>query len=63
MGWYYTNTKYGCEMPVSELLKVVADIEYVSGLSIYDILMFLKEGYTLQKVEQSSFYDMEGFGL
>ncbi len=63
MGWYYLNTIYDCEMPVSELLEVVADIEYISGLSIYDILMFLKEGYTLQKVEQSSFYDMKGFGL
>ena len=67
MRWNGTDTKYGCEMPVSELLKVVAEIENVSGLSIYDILMFLNEGYTLRKIQpdEKDLYtvSMKGFQL
>lgn len=32
------NTKYGNEMAVSELQKIVSEIEKESGFSIYDIL-------------------------
>lgn len=49
-------------MPISELLQVVAEIEDVSGLSIYDILMYFKEGCILQEQPvKKSLYDMEGF--
>lgn len=43
------NTKYGSQMPISELLQVVAEIESTSGLSIYDILMHFQEGYIFQE--------------
>lgn len=41
------NTKYGSQMPISELLQVVAEIESTSGLSIYDILMYFQGGHIL----------------
>ena len=41
MKWMGINTKYGSQMPISELLQVVAEIEDLSGLSIYDIFMYL----------------------
>lgn len=47
MCWMGTDTKYGSQMPISELLQVVAEIESTSGLSIYDILMYFQEGYIL----------------
>lgn len=49
MKWMGINTKYGSQMPISELLQVVAEIENTSGLSIYDVLMCFQEGYTLQE--------------
>lgn len=49
MEWNGTTTKYGCEMPISELLTIVADIEKLSGLSIYDILMFLMKDIYFEK--------------
>lgn len=52
MKWMGINTKYGSQMPISELLQVVAEIENTSGLSIYDVLMCFQEGYVLQ--EQST---------
>lgn len=48
MKWMGINTKYGSQMPISELLQVVAEIEHTSELSIYDILMYFKEGYTFR---------------
>lgn len=67
MEWNGTTTKYGCEMPISELLTIVADIEKLSGLSIYDILMFFNEGYTLRKIQpdEKDLYTMstKGFQL
>lgn len=56
MKWIARNTKYGSQMPISELLQVVAEIEGVSGVSIYDILMYFKEGYTLQEQTGSYIY-------
>lgn len=62
MKWIGTKTKYGSQMPISELLQVVAEIEDVSGLSIYDILMYFKEGHILQEQPvKKSLYNMEGF--
>lgn len=59
MSWIGTDTKYGSQMPISELLQVVAEIEYLSGLSIYDIFMYFKEGYTLQEQPvKKQFYDI-----
>lgn len=59
MKWIARNTKYGSQMPISELLQVVAEIEGVSGVSIYDILMYFKEGYTLQEQPvRKHFYDI-----
>lgn len=49
MEWNCTTTKYGCEMPISELLTIVAAIENLSGLSIYDILMFLMKDIHFEK--------------
>lgn len=49
MKWMGINTKYGSQMPISELLQVVAEIEHTSELSIYDVLMCFQEGYTLQE--------------
>lgn len=62
MKWIGTKTKYGSQMPISELLQVVAEIENTSGLSIYDVLMCFQEGYTLQEQPvRKSLYNMEGF--
>lgn len=59
MSWIGTDTKYGSQMPISELLQVVAEIEYTSELSIYDILMYFQEGYTLQEQPvRKQFYDI-----
>ena len=38
------NTKYGNEMAVSELQKIVSEIEKESGFSIYDIFYNVLEG-------------------
>ena len=59
MKWMGINTKYGSQMPISELLQVVAEIEYLPGLSIYDIFMYFKEGYILQEQPvRKQFYDI-----
>ena len=59
MKWMGINTKYGSHMPISELLQVVAEIEDLSGLSIYDIFMYFKERYTLQaQPVRKQFYDI-----
>ena len=59
MKWMGINTKYGSQMPISELLQVVAEIEDLSGLSIYDIFMNFKEGYTLhEQPVRKQFYDI-----
>ena len=59
MSWIGSDTKYGSQMPISELLQVVAEIEYTSELSIYDILMYFQEGYTLQEQPvRKQFYDI-----
>lgn len=59
MKWIARNTKYGSQMPISELLQVVAEIEGVSGVSIYDIFMYFKERYTLQEQPvRKQFYDI-----
>lgn len=59
MKWMGINTKYGSQMPISELLQVVAEIEHTSELSIYDILMYFQEGYTLQeRPVRKQFYDI-----
>lgn len=59
MKWMGINTKYGSQMPISELLQVVAEIENTSGLSIYDVLMCFQEGYTLQEQPvRKQFYDI-----
>lgn len=67
MSWMRTDTKYGSQMPISELLQVVAEIEDLSGLSIYDIFMYFKEGYTLRKIQpdEKDLYamSMKGFQL
>lgn len=64
MSWMGTDTKYGSQMPISELLQVVAEIENVSGVSIYDILMYFKEGCTLQEHPVGKhFYDIGGHSL
>mgnify|MGYP000003700745 FL=1 len=55
------NTKYGSQMPISELLQVVAEIESTSGLSIYDILMYFQEGYIFQEQPvRKHFYNIGG---
>lgn len=43
------NTKYGNEMAVSELLKIVSEIEKESGFSIYDIFIMFSKGYTMKE--------------
>lgn len=59
MKWMAINTKYSLQMSISELLQVVAEIEYTSELSIYDILMYFQEGYTLQEQPvRKQFYDI-----
>lgn len=61
MKWMGINTKYGSQMPISELLQVVAEIEDLSGLSIYDIFMYFKEGYALQEQPvRKQFYNIGG---
>lgn len=62
MCWMGTDTKYGSQMPISELLQVVAEIESTSGLSIYDILMYFQEGYILQEQPvRKQFYNIGGY--
>lgn len=64
MKWMGINTKYGSQMPISELLQVVAEIEDLSGLSIYDIFMYFKEGYILQEQPvRKQFYNIGGYIL
>ena len=61
MKWMAINTKYSLQMSISELLQVVAEIEDLSGLSIYDIFMYFKEGYTLKEQpvkKKKQFYDI-----
>lgn len=61
MSWMGTDTKYGSQMPISELLQVVAEIENVSGVSIYDILMYFQEGYIFQEQPvRKHFYNIGG---
>nr|DAR18129.1 MAG TPA: hypothetical protein [Caudoviricetes sp.] len=45
------NTKYGNEMAVSELQKIVSEIEKESGFSIYDIFIMFSKGYTMKAPE------------
>ena len=51
MKWMGINTKYSLQMPISELLQVVAEIEDLSGLSIYDIFIMFSKGYTMKAPE------------
>lgn len=61
MSWMGTDTKYGSQMPISELLQVIDEIESTSGLSIYDILMYFQEGYILQEQPvRKQFYNIGG---